>query len=104
MKTHIPIPPILQRIFRRVYRPLASGCWIWTGATVGNERRRYGIISYQGRAVNVRRLVYTLTRSRSTRPLLEDYEIDSTCLNSLCINPDHLVRSRRRKGGRKGVV
>jgi hypothetical protein len=85
---------ILQRIFERVTRS-PEGCWLW-GGSVSGGRRKYGVISYNGRMRNVRRLLYTLLRKEPGR-----YRLESSCNTETCINPDHLIETKLKKGGRK---
>lgn len=88
---------LAERIMAKVEKT-PDGCWLWTGATVGNERRRYGVIMNEGKVVNVRRALYGLLNPG--RPL-RDREAGSTCGRPLCVKPSHLVRRPRRKGGQR---
>jgi hypothetical protein len=86
-------------VLTKVGKTLA-GCWVWLGPRAYGPRQKrspYGYLQVGARRIQVRRLTYVLW---GRRPPLRDYVLDSTCGNSLCVNPAHLVRSRRRKGGR----
>lgn len=85
---------LLQRIFEKVQRS-EKGCWLWGGSVVGG-RVKYGVISIGGRVRNVRRVLYSILRREPGR-----YRLESTCNTETCINPEHLVETRLKKGGRK---
>lgn len=60
-----------------------SGCWVWQGCTNSSG---YGYIHLSGKNVGVHRLAYELTKS----PIEEGKDIDHSCKNRRCCNPDHL--------------
>ena len=77
----------LRALQRRVIK-LDNGCWyLRTGGG-------YGPLA-PGR-VNARRLCYGLLPGR---PPLGDRVVQATCGDPKCVNPHHLVRGSRRKGG-----
>ena len=79
---------ILQRL---VVMP--SGCWqLQTGGS-------YGVYFVAGKRLNLRRLAYTWLPDREP---LGTYVVQSTCSNRRCLNPEHLVRGDRPKGGGQG--
>lgn len=57
----------------------ASGCWVWTGATVGEG---YG--SFRNKRAH--RLMYEQVKGAIPQGL----ELDHTCENPPCVNPAHL--------------
>ena len=87
-----------EKLWRRILQltvrqPWPGGCWIWTGARMyppGHSNRPYGYLWISGRKLTVRRLVYTLA---GNSPPLGNSRIGTRCGNSLCLNPDHLVKS-----------
>jgi len=84
----------LERILPRVcVKP--SGCWEWTG---GVNHRGYGIVKIGGKSYRVHRLFYELT----VGPIGEGYELDHTCRNHRCINPDHLEQVTHTENMRRG--
>ncbi|MGB6686268.1 MAG: HNH endonuclease signature motif containing protein [Terracidiphilus sp.] len=58
-------------------------CWYWTGCTNSSG---YGFIYAQGRNLAVHHLAYQLEKG----PVPEGMELDHTCRNRTCCNPDHL--------------
>lgn len=68
----------------------ATGCWIWSGRV----HQRYGQASH-GRVAH--RLVYEQRRG----PIPEGMELDHTCRNTLCVNPDHLEPVTRAENVRR---
>lgn len=74
------------------------GCWIWRGATKVNQASRYPVVRLQnGRYASARRVFYS---AFCGDPPLGRYVVESSCGNALCVNPDHLSRGERLKGGR----
>jgi hypothetical protein len=61
------------------YAVAESGCWVWTGTRTNGG---YGVI-YRKRA---HRLMYEQVNG----PIPAGLELDHTCENPPCINPDHL--------------
>ena len=81
-----------RRILKHI-RKVRSGCWLWTGACSYGRYPHdtpYGYLRVDRKHIQVRRLVYVLF---GNQPPLRQYRVESTCGNSLCVNPDHLVRS-----------
>ena len=64
---------------------IVNACWIWTGAT-GGGRYGYGQAQWQGYRTGAHRVSWLLWRGE----LEEGQEVDHTCGNRLCVNPDHL--------------
>ena len=58
-------------------------CLLWQGATRNNG---YGIIRYLNLQTTVHRVVYRLVYG----DIADELEVDHTCNNRGCINPDHL--------------
>ena len=59
-------------------------CWAWTGARL-NEKG-YGVFRLAGRNVVAHRVSYMWARGE----IPARYEVDHTCFNRSCVNPDHL--------------
>lgn len=90
-----------QALQQRIIKHIAvtpTGCWLWTGVLISN---RYPGMRVQRKLVSVRRLVYGLW---GLKPLLRDGVVRSVCLNDVCVNPTHLVRSQRLRGGTKATT
>jgi len=83
-------------------RPDCFGpCWVWTGA-VARSRNEYPVITIslvlrKQTVLNTRRLLYFLS---GRQPGMGEGEIKSTCGNSLCVAPHHLVPHSQSRGGR----
>ena len=68
-----------------------DGCLVWQGATSGDMSKRptgggYGRVSIDGATMAVHRVVYT----HYFGIIPHKKQIDHTCGNRLCCNPDHL--------------
>jgi hypothetical protein len=61
----------------------STGCWVWQRSTSFNG---YGQLWYDGRTQRAHRVFYQLY----VGPIPERLQIDHTCGNRLCVNPDHL--------------
>ena len=73
-------------------------CWLWQGATAWTRSqpdKPYGVIVWEGQVCNVRRLAYQYLGVGL--PKAGARTVDCLCGNSLCINPDHLIRGKQRK-------
>jgi len=62
-----------------------SGCWLWAGQI---DRKGYGIVWVSERATNMKahRVIY----ERHVGPIAVGLQLDHTCRNRACVNPDHL--------------
>ena len=69
---------------------VASGCWLWTGATNNNG---YGQIRVDGQARYVHRLAY----ETFVGPIPEGFQIDHVCRNRRCVHPAHLEAVTQRE-------
>ena len=97
---------ILTKIMARVRVDTDCGCWIWQGPTSGNGRGGgYALMCLDGQTVAVHRVMATLFMGY----IPGKKQVDHTCRNRLCVNPDHLEiithkeNQRRRDAARKGV-
>jgi hypothetical protein len=60
-----------------------TGCWVWQRSTSLNG---YGQVWHEGRLQRAHRVFYKLY----VGPIPDGYQIDHTCANKRCVNPDHL--------------
>jgi hypothetical protein len=77
-------PRVPQRLWDKVeIQP--NGCWLWTGARWGYQKR-YGAAFYERFTWRAQRLFYTLL----VRPVTDVEHVHHECRNGLCVNPAHL--------------
>lgn len=62
---------------------LDTGCWVWHGPI---DAGGYGRANFDGETLGAHRAVYLA----HIGPIPEGYQIDHTCANKACVNPDHL--------------
>jgi hypothetical protein len=82
---------IYDKIMDQVVKDTKTGCWIWQGSTSGKHEpgktgRGYGRISIDGATMSVHRVMFT----HAFGIIPHKKQIDHTCRNRLCCNPDHL--------------
>ncbi len=78
----------------------AGDCLEWTCYATPRNQPQWCL---NGKCWPVRRLLWLLTRG----PLKEGLEVGVSCVNELCIHPDHLVartRSKARRGIKKSIA
>lgn len=75
--------PLMPRVWKRVKIDPDTGCWNWTGPTMG---KGYACINWEGRSWLIHRAVYTFT----VGPIPEGMELDHLCESKVCCNPAHL--------------
>jgi hypothetical protein len=68
-----------------------SGCWLWIGATIKSNDALYGVTSNsrgtdEQRIILAHRAFYKLYKGQLPRSM----QVDHTCQNTLCVNPEHL--------------
>lgn len=72
-------------------------CWLWTAGTNGNG---YGRTDHEGRKQYVHRLAYV-----DVNGLIPDgLTIDHLCMNTRCVNPEHLQAVTRGENMRRGYA
>jgi hypothetical protein len=72
--------PLEQRFWAKVEK--TDDCWLWRGSC----RNGYGSIWVDGRLRSAHRVSYQERHG----PIPEGLELDHTCRNKSCVNPDHL--------------
>ena len=116
LSTHLVVDRYVNlELFNKKQNKLANGCWEWTGIT---NNAGYGFIGFiyadktdrtRGRGMmTTHRLAWIIKHNR----LPTKRNINHTCNNKLCLNPDHLSEGTQQdklnqmvaagiKGGRK---
>lgn len=83
----LPLDP--RRFWRRVERPDANGCRIWTGA-INRARGGYGVVQVKRwpfvQVWRTHRLAWTLVNG----PIADGFHILHRCDNPPCCEPSHL--------------
>ncbi len=89
---------ILSRILQRIV-VAPSGCWLWTGPHSGSNGRghSYPRMCLDGQTVAVHRVVYTHYYGY----VPGKKQIDHTCKNRCCVNPDHLEMVTHKENQRR---
>ncbi len=87
---------------RRMVDPLrrvvqAVGCWAWTG---GHDRKGYGRCQVNRRHTGAHRVVYEALIA----PIPPGMTIDHLCLNTACVNPEHMEVVSRSENCRRQAV
>lgn len=74
----------LRAKFDRSYDIDARGCWVW--ACGHNGKNGYGILRNGPKNIYAHRFSHEIFKG----PIPESFEVDHTCRNRLCVNPEHL--------------
>lgn len=72
-----------DRLWAKIDRHGAGGCWLWQGVP---DSKGYGQIKISG----VKRLVHRLVYEQTVGPIPAGMTLDHLCRVRLCCNPDHL--------------
>lgn len=73
----------IERFFRFVKKGAPGECWIWTGSKRGPLYGRFQINHKRYSAHKISLLIVGVVVPKGL-------EIDHTCRNKICVNPDHL--------------
>ena len=85
-----------ERFFAKV-TPGANGCWIWTGACVGNGYGHFRVPPH-GRREYVHRIAYEMLIG----DIPDGLELDHICRVRACVNPWHLEPVTHRENVLRG--
>jgi HNH endonuclease len=78
--------PLDERLWARVDKAGADGCWVWRGCTDRDGYGQIGACDGSGRLPMVHRVAYELL----VGPIPIGLELDHLCFNRACVNPAHL--------------
>jgi hypothetical protein len=81
MKTFDQMSPLDRS---KIERDERTQCWVWTAA---RDQQGYGQVKRAGRTQKAHRYIYELFRGAINTNV---HQLDHTCRNRACVNPDHL--------------
>ena len=82
---------VVDRFWSKVNKNEESGCWEWTGGTVGGGYGRFrGGVGHGRDGFSKRIYVHRYAYELLVGPIPAGYEVDHQCRNTICCNPAHL--------------
>ncbi len=99
-----PDPKVIRRFMAKVELKTFGkdkGCWVWMGARRKDETP-YGKfwIKASGGGVHAHRVSFAIFNNDGVLP--DGMDVDHTCLNHWCVNPDHLQAVSREENVGRG--
>lgn len=89
---------ILSKVRQRIAVDVTTECWVWQGPHSGTGRGGgYPRMKLDGQTVAVHRVVFTHFNGY----VPGKKQIDHTCRNRMCVNPDHLEMVTHRENQRR---
>lgn len=84
--------PVHERVLERTKIPIdKSQCWEWTGPV---NNAGYGLIKGDSSLGDSRMVTVHRAMGRHKGLPIKHREVQHTCLNKKCVNPDHLTTGR----------
>jgi hypothetical protein len=74
------------------HRPELENCWEWTA---GTDKKGYGLFRLNGKIQRAHRLSYEAVNGET------ELTLDHLCLNTCCINPQHLEAITREENNKR---
>lgn len=90
--------PVIERLMRRVVIDDDTRCWVWQGAVSQTGYGRIGEGGTSKRTLSTHRLSY----EHHVGQIPDGLELDHTCSNRRCCNPDHLEPVTHAENLRRG--
>lgn len=85
--------PLSERFHKHYIPEPNSGCWLWLSATVSSKYGGpYGVIGADKGDGQKMFLAHRASYQLHVEKIPDDFQIDHTCKNTLCVNPEHLEK------------
>lgn len=83
--------PLVERFHKHYILEPNSGCWLWLSATVSSKYGGpYGVIGADKGDEKKMLLAHRASYRLHVGGITKGMQIDHTCENTLCVNPEHL--------------
>lgn len=94
---------LVERLERKSIPEPNSGCWLWLGAVVtGKKSGPYGVTNRTGEQRSI--LAHRASYEVYIGAIPDKMQIDHTCQNTFCINPEHLEAVTSKEHCRRTVM
>ena len=90
------VQQVLNRLLDKIEPVPECGCWLWTGATKGEDE--YGKVYIGNKSYPAHRLLYEILKGEVPKGLV----LDHLCRVRICVNPEHLEVVTSRENTMRG--